>query len=103
LELRIPEGISLRGRCVRGDQFAPELIYFSNCILKNKKPEPSGEEGLADVRIIQALHKSSELNAPVKLTPGRRSRRPGPELQIERPPIKKPPKLVHAKTASGES
>jgi len=85
------------------DQFAPELIYFSNCILKNKKPEPSGEEGLADVRIIQALHKSSELNAPVKLTPGRRSRRPGPELQIERPPIKKPAKLVHAKTASGES
>ena len=85
------------------DQFAPELIYFSDCILKNKKPEPSGEEGLADVRIIQALHKSSELNAPVKLTPGRRSRRPGPELQIQRPPIKKPPKLVHAKTASGES
>jgi len=85
------------------DQFAPELIYFSDCILKNKKPEPSGEEGLADVGIIQALRKSSRLKAPVKLTPGRRFRRPGPDLQIERPPIKKPPRLVHAKTASGES
>ncbi len=24
------------------DQFAAELIYFSDCILKNKEPEPSG-------------------------------------------------------------
>ena len=39
------------------DQFAPELIYFSDCILHNKQPEPSGREGLADVRIIQALAK----------------------------------------------
>ena len=29
-----------------GDQFAAELIYFSDCILHNKEPEPSGLEGL---------------------------------------------------------
>jgi len=36
----------------KGDQFAPELLYFSECIQKNRQPEPSGWEGLADVRII---------------------------------------------------
>ena len=28
------------------DQFAPELLYFSDRILKDREPEPSGEEGL---------------------------------------------------------
>jgi predicted dehydrogenase len=85
------------------DQFAPELIYFSNCIVNDKEPEPSGEEGLADVQVIRGLRKSAELNAPVKLPPIVRMTRPTPSLEIERPPVKKPPKLVHAKTASGES
>lgn len=85
------------------DQFAPELVYFSNCILKNKEPEPSGEEGLADVQVIRGLRKSGEFNAPVRLAPIVRMTRPTPGLEIERPPVKKPPKLVHARTASGES
>ena len=38
----------------KGDQFAPELIHFSDCVLKGKRPEPDGEEGMADVRIIEA-------------------------------------------------
>src|SRR5205823_13921941 len=29
-----------------GDQFAAELIYFSDCILNDRTPEPSGSEGL---------------------------------------------------------
>ena len=37
------------------DQIAAELIYFSDCIRRNKRPEPSGKEGLLDVRIIDAL------------------------------------------------
>src|ERR1700723_215132 len=44
------------------DQFAPELVYFSDCILNNKQPEPSGQEGLADVRVIRALLESAETN-----------------------------------------
>jgi predicted dehydrogenase len=31
------------------DQFGAELLYFSDCVLNNRKPKPSGEEGLADV------------------------------------------------------
>lgn len=38
-----------------GDQFAAEIIYFSDCVLNNKEPELSGEEGLADVRVIRAI------------------------------------------------
>jgi hypothetical protein len=34
------------------DQFGPQLVYFSNCILRDIAPESSGNEGLADVRII---------------------------------------------------
>ncbi len=51
----------------RSDQFAPELLYFSDCILNNREPEPSGKEGLADVRIIQAMHESIETKKPVLL------------------------------------
>ncbi len=43
-----------------GDQFAAEIIYFSDCVLNNKEPEPSGEEGLADVRIIRAIYESAQ-------------------------------------------
>jgi predicted dehydrogenase len=52
------------------DQFAAELVYFSNCILNNKQPEPSGREGLADVRIIQALLRSAKTNQPVAISQG---------------------------------
>jgi glucose-fructose oxidoreductase len=36
------------------DQFAAELLYFFDCIRNDRKPEPSGEEGMQDVRIIAA-------------------------------------------------
>jgi hypothetical protein len=37
------------------DPFAAELVYFSDCILKDKDPEPSGTEGLLDVRMVQTV------------------------------------------------
>jgi predicted dehydrogenase len=75
-----------RGR--RHDQFAPELIHFSECILKNRTPEPSGEEGLQDVRIIQALYESAEIGKAVQLAPYRESKRPTRRQQMVRPPVK---------------
>lgn len=51
------------------DQFAPELLYFSECIIKNRRPEPSGIEGLADVKIIEALLLSLDLGSPIKVGP----------------------------------
>ena len=81
------------------DQFAPELIYFSNCITNNVDPEPSGAEGLADVRVIRALYRSAEIGRPVQLRPYIKRQRPGMEQEITRPPVDKP-ELVNVQSAS---
>ena len=78
------------------DQFAPELIYFSNCILKNKTPEPSGLEGLADVKIIRAIQRSMKIGAGVVLEPIQKSARPSKAQKITRPPVRPMPKEIHA-------
>lgn len=64
------------------DQFAPELVYFSRCILEDLEPEPSGEEGLADVRIMDAVIQSAKLGRRVPLEPFERSQRPTPNLEM---------------------
>lgn len=81
------------------DQFAPELIYFSDCIKNDKTPEPSGTEGLADVRIIEALYRSAKVKRSVKLSRVKRTRRPTLKQAIRRPAVSKPP-LVHVESAS---
>jgi glucose-fructose oxidoreductase len=82
------------------DQFAPELVYFSDCILKDRDPEPSGEEGLADVRVIRALYKSAKRNRPVRLAPQPLRRQPTQRQEITRPPVRRRP-MVHATPPSG--
>jgi predicted dehydrogenase len=77
------------------DQFAAELVYFSGCILNDREPEPSGEEGLADVRVLRAIEKSADDGRPVKLAPFKRRARPSLEQEIERPAHGEA-KLVHA-------
>lgn len=78
------------------DQFAPELIYFSRCILEDLSPEPSGYEGLADVRVIEGLLESARTGLPVSLPPIDGARHPDPSQEIRRPAVRKP-KLVHAR------
>ncbi len=72
------------------DQFAPELLYFSDCILKNKEPEPSGEEGLIDVRIIEALYKSARTGKAVQVKGLKKRKRPSLRQEIRRPASRKP-------------
>jgi predicted dehydrogenase len=79
------------------DQFAPELIYFADCVINDKTPEPSGEEGLADVRIIRALYESASTGQPVSLGEFRKERRPSIEQELREPPVRKP-ELVRAAT-----
>lgn len=83
----------------RSDQFAPELIYFSDCILHNKEPEPSGKEGLADVRVIRAISESIETGKKVRIAATEIEARPRPEQAIRRPAVEKPT-LVHAQSPS---
>jgi predicted dehydrogenase len=84
------------------DQFAPELVYFSNCILKNKQPEPSGREGLADVRIIQALLESAKSGRPVSMSETNVKRRPDMNQEISKEPVKAAPELVKAAAPGAE-
>jgi glucose-fructose oxidoreductase len=79
----------------KSDQFAPELLHFSDCVLQNREPEPSGEEGLADVRVILAIHQSIESGRWVELELPQRARRPTLAQEARRPGIQ-PPRLVHA-------
>lgn len=82
------------------DQIAPELIYFSECVLKGKEPEPSGVEGLADVRVIRALHESARTGRPVFLgEPIGKKQRPGMDQAMEIPPVPRP-ELFHAEGPS---
>ncbi|HEX4353233.1 MAG TPA: Gfo/Idh/MocA family oxidoreductase [Polyangiales bacterium] len=69
------------------DQFAPELIAFSKCVLDGSEPESSGYEGLADVRIIRAIFRSAETGKTVRLTPYERTRRPHIGQAIHKPPV----------------
>jgi predicted dehydrogenase len=67
-------------RSKQHDQFAPELRHFSDCILNDRAPRASGEDGLQDVRIIEALTRSAKTGRPVSLRPlakGQRRRAAG--------------------------
>jgi glucose-fructose oxidoreductase len=57
------------------DQVAAELLAFSDCIANNREPEPSGEEGLLDVRVIEALIDSSRKGKPVRLKAAKKHKR----------------------------
>jgi predicted dehydrogenase len=85
----------------RRDQFAPELVYFSDCVLRGQEPEPSGDEGLADVRVIEALYASAAEGRPIRLPPFERTRRPERDQEMKKPPVKKP-ELVHAQEPNEE-
>ena len=37
------------------DHFASEMDHFAECVLGNKDPRTPGEEGLADMRVIEAI------------------------------------------------
>jgi predicted dehydrogenase len=91
-EMRVGEKTT-RKRFNKSDQFAPELIHFSDCILNDRRPEPSGEEGLADVRIIEAMNKSILNGKWVAVDLPRRKQRVDRRKAITRPGIR-PPALV---------
>src|SRR5262249_46883667 len=82
-----------------GDQFAAEIIYFSDCIRYDREPEPSGLEGLIDVQIVQALYQSAKRRKPVTLHLPAKRRWPTVKQVIHRPPVSKP-RLVRTRSPS---
>lgn len=81
------------------DQVAAELAYFGRCVLENQEPEPSGLEGLADVRLMRAISSSAELRHAVTVKPLPPKRRPSLDQEIHVRPHDEP-KLIHVQPPS---
>jgi predicted dehydrogenase len=77
------------------DQFGSEMKYFSDCILNDIDPEPDAEEGLADVRVLEAIQRSMQTGEVQKLPPFTRTKRIDPDQVVRLSPVK-PPEPVHA-------
>jgi glucose-fructose oxidoreductase len=92
-------GRTVRKAIPKRDQFAPELLHFSDCIRRDAEPEPSGAEGLQDVRIIEALYESADSGKVIPLPQYREAKRPSGRQIVRRRGIRKPA-LVHARSAS---
>ena len=90
-----------RTRGKKHDQFAAELLYFSDCVLNDRRPEPSGLEGLQDVAIVQALLESAETGRVIQVPPRPADSRPRSEQQKVRPPVSRVD-LVKAQSAHKE-
>jgi glucose-fructose oxidoreductase len=97
LSMSVTIGGKTRTRSFRpGDQFAPQLIYFADCVREGAEPEPNGVEGLIDVQIVEALHRAAQHRRAVSVRfPVKRSR-PDHRLQMYRPPVT-PPKQIHTR------
>jgi predicted dehydrogenase len=81
------------------DQFAPELDYFSRCIMEDTEPEPNAEEAICDLRVIEAIVKSAATGQPVALPARQRAPRPSPEQEAKKPAVGKQ-KAVNAPSPS---
>jgi predicted dehydrogenase len=77
------------------DHFGGELKYFSDCILNDRQPEPDGEEGYADVRVLEGIVRALESGKPQVLEPFTRSRRIDTDAQKETLAAKRSPELVN--------
>jgi predicted dehydrogenase len=67
------------------DVFAAELNHFSNAVLRDVAPQPSGIEGLTDVRIVEAIYRSARDGRPVTLPRIARIETPPTEHDLRKP------------------
>lgn len=100
LILKIGDRTSKR-KYVQRDQFAAELLYFSDCVNKGKTPEPSIKEGLADLAVIEALRESLESGKLVSVEKVRKKIWPTLRQTISRPAIRRP-ETVRVTSPSGD-
>lgn len=49
------------------NQFAGEIDHFSECVLHDRAPRSGGDEGLKDIRVIAAIHRSVEQGCAVSI------------------------------------
>jgi hypothetical protein len=71
------------------------MKYFSDCVLNDIDPEPDAEEGLADVRVLEAILRSLQTEQPQTLEPFIRHKRIDRD-QVVRLGAVKGPEPIHA-------
>jgi glucose-fructose oxidoreductase len=81
------------------DQIAAEIEAFSKHLHDGPEPEPSGQEGLADMRVLDAIQRAIESGEAQPVAPVPRARRPSKRQARKRPAHGMPP-LVHAQSGS---
>ncbi len=79
------------------DHFGGQMKYFSDCILNGTDPEPDGQEGLADVRVIEAIHRSLKSGSWEKVDRVAISRRISAD-QVQELGAKSSPEMVNTKS-----
>jgi len=68
LRMRVFRGNAVEDRSLpQRDHFQLEMDHFSDCVQANKEPLTPGEEGLKDLKIIEAIYESGRTGKPVKL------------------------------------
>lgn len=80
------------------DQVAAELVAFARYVRDDDRPEPSGEEGLADLRAVDAIRRALKSGGVEHIAPIEghvRPKHPAKDQGIQRPPHGMPD-LVHA-------
>ena len=99
MEMTIEGGGRTRTRRGKiGDQFAAEIRYFAECIAARRNPEPGAQEGLRDIRIIEAVQRAAAGRTARDLPP--LPAKAGPRRATVRRvrPSGRKAELVHAKS-----
>jgi predicted dehydrogenase len=79
------------------DQIAAELTAFARCVLDDTEPEPNGTEGVADLRVIDAIRRSMASGRAEAVEAVEKQQRPSRRQAIRRPPHAVPPVVrVHS-------
>ncbi len=71
------------------------MKHFSDCILNGRAPEPDGEEGYADVRVLEGILRALKSGKAETLEPFTRTKRTDASRQEERLSAQKSPELVN--------
>jgi glucose-fructose oxidoreductase len=79
------------------DQIAADLTAFARCVLDDTEPEPNGTEGVADLRVIDAIRRSMASGRAEAVEIIEKQQRPSRRQAIRRPPHGMPPVVrVHS-------
>lgn len=84
------EGKTEERQFPKQDQFGGEIEAFSEGVLKRRKLEPTGLEGLGDARIIDAIFESDARGCSIRLAPFNKNPRPDRRQLKRKPGIRKP-------------